>query len=98
MWARGASQPGGDCLLQGVSHGATLPTTVQDASRWPHATVSMWIHEKLTKLKIQSLGHTVHIASAQRPHWAGGWRPGQRRKRLFPLSQKILLDGAVGDR
>lgn len=94
---RGASPPGGGCLLQGEGHWGRLPTSVQDASRRPHVAVSVWIQEELTKLKTRSLSHTVHISSAQRPHRGSGWRPGQHRKRPFPLPQK-LFGQSWGDR
>lgn len=45
---------------------------------------------KVNKLETQSLGHTVHVSSAQRPHWGSGWRPGRHQKRLFPLPQQSL--------
>ena len=47
------------------------------------------------KLKIQYLGCTGHVSSAQWPHVAGDNCVGQLRYRTLQPSWKVLLDSAV---
>lgn len=50
---------------------------------------------KWIKYKIQFLSHSSHISSARQPHVVSGFHLRQCKYRVFPSSQKALLDSAA---
>ena len=52
--------------------------------------LQVWLKKKKKKNQLFS----CRISSAQRPHMTSGCYGGQRRQRIFPLSQGVVLGGA----
>lgn len=68
--------------------GCSIELTVQHGSHQPHVLFKLI---KINKLKIQLLGHMGHILCS---HVARGYHIIQHCCRMFPSSQKVLLDDA----